>query len=137
MKHLGKKKKKMRKCLLGAWGHLQRLLLLARGTPGRSKHHSGRNEWRECRAHLEAGLCLVVMCQFITFCDSASRSLRAFPQFVQLLSSIEGNVGYINTGDSLGRSLCDFSIAQRALTTVSQLRCCRGVSIVGWEERSY
>lgn len=79
----------------------------------------------------------MVMCQFITFRDSASRLLRAFPQFVQLLSSIEGNVGYINTGDSLGRSLCDFSIAQRALTAVSQLRRCRGVNVVRREERSY
>lgn len=43
------------------------------------------------------------MCQFITFCDSVSCLLRAFPLFVQLVGSIEGNVGYINSGSGLTR----------------------------------
>lgn len=71
--------------------------------------------------HLETGLCLAVMCQFITFCDSASCLLRAFPLFVQLLSSIEGNVGYINTGVGLRRSLWDCCNARHILTTVGLL----------------
>lgn len=94
---------------------------LAPGTPGPSKHRSGHNERRERRTHLETGLCLVVMCQFITFCDSAGCLLQAFPLFVQLLSSIEGNVGYINTGDSLRRSLRHSSNAHHVLTTVGLL----------------
>lgn len=102
--------------------------------PGPSKHCSGRNEWRECRMHLETGLCLVVMCQFITFCDSASCLLRAFPLFVQLLSSIEGNAGYINNGDSLRKSLWEISNAHHVLTTSSsQFRRCRGEERTRWD----
>lgn len=63
----------------------------------------------------------MVMCQFITFCDSASCLLRAFPLFVQLLSSIEGNVGYINTGEGLRRRIWDHSNAGHVLTTVGLL----------------
>lgn len=57
--------------------------------------------------HIERGLCLVVMCQFITFCDSVSSLLPAFPLLVQLLSSIEGNVGYTNRRVSMRRRLQD------------------------------
>lgn len=89
---------------------------LARGTPGPSKRCFGHNEQWERRAHLETGLCLVVMCQFITFCDSVSCLLLAFPLFVQLLSSIGGKVGYINTGEGLRRRLCDCSYVRRVLT---------------------
>lgn len=63
----------------------------------------------------------MVMCQFITFCDSASSLLRAFPLFVQLLSPFEGNVGYINTGDSLRRRLWDFSNVHHVRTTAGLL----------------
>lgn len=90
---------------------------LAPGAPEPSEYCSGRNERRKRRTHLDTGLCLVVMCQFITFCDSASCLLQAVPLFVQLASSIEGNVGYINTCDDLTRSLWDCSNARHVLKT--------------------
>lgn len=74
---------------------------LAPGTPEPSERCSGHNERRERGTHLDSGLCLVVMCQFITVCDSARRALQALPLFVQLASSMEGNVGYTNTRDGL------------------------------------
>lgn len=43
-------------------------------------------------------VCLVVMCQFITFCDSARCLHRALPLFVYSLGSIEANVSRRNTG---------------------------------------
>ena len=101
MKHLLLKKKKKKNANQEPQDISEYFCWLARGTPGPSKHCLGHNERRERRTHLETGLCLVVMCQFITFCDSASCLLRAFPLFVQLLGSIEGNVGYVNTGDGL------------------------------------
>lgn len=91
---------------------------LAPGTPGPSERLLGRNEWRERRTLSETGLCLAVMCHFITFCDSAPCLLRALPPFVQLLSSIEGNEGYINTGDGLRRRLLDYFEARYVLTTL-------------------
>jgi len=64
---------------------------------------------------LDTGLRLVVTCHFITSSDSASCLLQAFPQFVQLLNSIYGNVGCINTGDSLRKSLCTWRAHLRNL----------------------
>lgn len=63
----------------------------------------------------------MVMCQLITFCDSASCLLRAFPQFVQSLSSIEGNAGYINTGAGRRRRLWEHSNARHVLITAGLL----------------
>lgn len=71
--------------------------------------------------HIERGLCLVVMCQFITFCDSVSSLLPAFPLLVQLLSSIEGNVGYTNRRVSVRRRLQD-----TLCSNISRLKNCRG-----------